>query len=218
MPLYKFNILLLIFTFLFSSLGYSYFSDNECLDINFDAKISHKGKPFGLFTQELGITKERCEIKIHHRKYKFLTSDWVIDVCREPIHIKKMGLRSVSIYRKNKECTENSNDEFCQIFYDVEKMIQADGLIFAKGEKEDLSSDHGKVFCSFLLLKKYLADNVILSSHQNYTNLLIDRSKTITTNFKSNDFEVSNVSGSETEKPRNEKKQSESSSEKTGSF
>ena len=46
---------------------------------------------------------------------------------------------------------------------DLKNAISDYGLIFAKGEKEDLLSDHGKVYCSFLLINFYFDEEKIFS-------------------------------------------------------
>ena len=41
-------------------------------------------------------------------------------------------------------------------------------LFFAKGEKEDLLSDHGKLYCAYTLINEYLGAGEILSRY-NYS-------------------------------------------------
>jgi len=44
--------------------------------------------------------------------------------------------------------------------------IQDHGLIFAAGERELLKDSHGQTYCTSLLLKKYLDDGYVFSSHE----------------------------------------------------
>jgi hypothetical protein len=52
-------------------------------------------------------------------------------------------------------------NEYCQKLKELEKLILDEGLIFAKGLKEDLSTDHGKVYCVYLLIQGYLREGNI---------------------------------------------------------
>ena len=136
------------------------FDSSECLDASFETLISHKSFPFGWSQTRLGIRKDKCVLRIEHRKLKFIQKAWTIDVCREPVHIKR-GAGSVDVLRREGRCPRDT--DFCGQLETIEEVVQNDGLIFAAGEKEDLSSDHGKAYCSFLLIEKYLHDGVVLS-------------------------------------------------------
>lgn len=96
-----------------------------------------------------------------------MNSKWMIDVCRGPVHIKK-GTGAVDVIKKAADCSQASKDEFCSETKNLATTLQDDGLIFATGIKEQLESDHGKVFCSFLLLDKYLQDSIIFNSSDKY--------------------------------------------------
>ena len=91
----------------------------------------------------------------------------MIDVCRGPVHIKK-GAGTVDVIKKRINCSQSTKNEFCSEAKNLATIVQDDGLIFAKGIKEELESDHGKVFCSFLLLNKYLQDSVIFNNFDQY--------------------------------------------------
>ena len=136
------------------------FDSSECLDASFEALISHKSFPFGWIKTRLGIRKDKCILRVEHRKLKFIQKTWTIDVCREPVHIKQ-GTSSVKVLRREGRCPRDT--DFCEQLNIIEEVVQNDGLIFAEGEKETLSSDHGKAYCSFLLIEKYLRDGVVLS-------------------------------------------------------
>jgi hypothetical protein len=47
-------------------------------------------------------------------------------------------------------------------------LVQEDGLIYAPGERDDLSSDHGKTYCLYLLAKNYLDEGKIFSRQASY--------------------------------------------------
>ena len=56
-------------------------------------------------------------------------------------------------------------------------VLQDEGLIFAKGSRENLESDHGKVYCAFLLLKKYFKSNEAFNRKESLKNSLLRREK-----------------------------------------
>lgn len=143
------------------------FTTNECLSESFDVNVNHKGFPFGLTEVKLGVSKSGCNIKVTHQKYNYLNSQWNIDICRGPVHIKK-GADSVDVLKKIGECNKTSKDEFCAEVKSIFEVISDDGLIFAEGVKENLGSDHGKVYCSFLLMKKYFNDSLIFNATEEY--------------------------------------------------
>ncbi len=164
MHLFKSSVL--FFTFILSS-NLLAFSTNECLKNDFNVQVDHKGFPFGLMDVKLGIDKSGCNITVRHQKYKYLNSQWDIDVCRGPVHIKK-GSGAVEVIKKVNNCSSASKDDFCVELKDMSMTIQDDGLIFAEGIKEDISSHHGKVYCSFLLLQRYLNDSIVFNSGSEY--------------------------------------------------
>ncbi len=157
----KFNIIFL-FLFLFNSYVYSGFTDIDCLDENFLIEVSHKGHPFGLMKNILNIKKDKCVITVHHEKMKYLKRQWLIDVCRGPVHIK-YGTGAVEVFKRDGNCSGES--DYCDSTKDLLTVISDDGLIFAPGEKEDITSDHGKIYCSYLLIRTYLNKGAIFSRH-----------------------------------------------------
>ena len=149
------------------------FSDNECLKSAFKTEISHRGFPLGLTQRILSIEKTDCQLEIHHQKWKFLKQHWIADVCREPVHLKKTS-GSVEVIKKTTPCTlkNSGQNPFCQSFAELKNMIQDDGLIFASGDKEQLSSEHGKVYCAYLLLRAYAERGIIFSRSKEYAGVL----------------------------------------------
>lgn len=139
------------------------FTGRECLDSSFQTKVSHKGQPFGLAENILDIKKENCLVQIDHEKMRFLKQSWEIDVCRGPIHIKS-GTGAVDVARRSGRCSRTDDSAFCEELRTLESVLQNDGLIFAAGAKEEINDPHGMVYCTYLLLQKYLRDGVILSS------------------------------------------------------
>lgn len=169
MSLFKFSFIAL--TISLSQLSVASFTDMECIDSNYTTEVTHKGQPFGLTENILKISKERCVITIEHEKLKYMKNKWVIDVCRGPVHVKS-DKGSIEVIKRKGVCKQNSKQEFCATLSSIESIIQDDGLIFADGEKEDLSSDHGKTYCAFLLSRKYLRDGKIFNKGETYSNIL----------------------------------------------
>jgi hypothetical protein len=56
-------------------------------------------------------------------------------------------------------------------------VIQDDGLIFAEGDRDNLYSDHGRTYCSYLLLKKYLNESVIFSRYTEVPDIFTEKAK-----------------------------------------
>ena len=149
--------------------------DQECIDSIFKTEIIHKAWPFGLTENRLSISKDKCVIVIDHVKLKFIKKKWTVDVCRGPIHIKS-GINSHNVLKKDQECFHpDSDNEFCQELKQIRKTLQDDGLIFANGEKEDITSDHGRVYCTYLLMQTYLEDGMVLNRNESYESILSGR-------------------------------------------
>jgi hypothetical protein len=142
-------------------------------------KMIQKGPLFGLLKQEFVIDKKNCLIHVTHQKY--LPKEWFVDVCREPVHIKVTSATGVDVAKKEAECmnvdkTKNTSD-YCSQYHDLMEVIQDDGLIFAEGDRDNLSSHHGKVYCSYLLLKKYLNESVVFSRYTDVPDIFLERAK-----------------------------------------
>ncbi len=173
MRLCKFSIFLLCSLFATSALS---FDDNECLKQQFEVDIIHKGQPFGLLPVILNIKKQGCLIDVNHEKFKYIKKSWSVDICREPVHIKK-GTGAVDVIKKNRDCQGKVGGPFCQEYSELQKVLQDDGLIFAPGEKETLTSDHGKTYCTYLLLKNYLENSLVFNRGQDYKGVLSGQRK-----------------------------------------
>ena len=136
------------------------FRPDECLNAQFQTEVKHKIGPFGLLEITLKVSKSNCKIQIEHKK--FYAQNYEIDVCRTPIHIKK-GTGGVDVI-KRVDCTDKKNtSDFCDQLQMLENILQDDGLIFADGEKEILTSANGQIYCAFSLIQKYLRDGDVLS-------------------------------------------------------
>lgn len=147
------------------------FTGTECFQSSFDVSVSHKSSPFGLLNKTLTISKKECEVEIAHNEYKYHNRSWIVDICRDPVHIKSTTT-SIDVYRKSGECHKTSN-EFCDEYKTIRKIIEDDGLIFAEGAKNNLVDPHGRVFCASLLLNSYLKENNIFNRNGNYDALMI---------------------------------------------
>ncbi len=158
MSLFKFSFFAL---FSFSSLAQSLDSTLlECLNINFDVTVEHPGSFFGLMKNRLQVVKNECEIRFISKRY--LSEEWLVDVCRTPVHIKKQD-GGVKVYKKTQACHKTKGGDFCEQYQKIYVTLQDDGLIFAKGEKEDTTSPHGQLYCVYRLTEKYLAEDLVLS-------------------------------------------------------
>lgn len=155
MQFYKFKKVLTLALFSLCLSAEASFTLSACLDSSSELTISHKVKPFGLLERTLSIKKERCILNVSSVSYKVMKSSWQIDVCRSPVHIKKTD-GGIEVVKKESACEVTQGTAFCEETATLLKAIQDDGLIFAEGEKSNLSSDHGQVNCAYLLLEQYL--------------------------------------------------------------
>ena len=124
-----------------------------CFNKNFKASISRKVLPFGLINRSIIISKKDCVAFVEYSAYEFKKISWEVDVCREPIHIKKES-SSVEVLKYSENCEKNK--DFCDERESLLSIIQDEGLIFADGARENLDAAHGKVYCTYLLLSHYL--------------------------------------------------------------
>lgn len=159
--------------------GQTRFDSRSCLSANYVMKMVQKGPLFGLIKQEFVIDKNNCLIKISHKKY--FPKEWKVDICREPVHIKVMSATGVDVAKKEADCIkkDKSKDtsDFCSQYFNILDVIQDDGLIFAEGDRDNLTSDHGKTYCSYLLLKKYLNESVIFSQYTEVPDIFLEMPK-----------------------------------------
>jgi len=156
--------------FMLSSYAHA-FDANKCLIGDYQVDVVHKGQPFGLLPVILKVDKKGCILTFYHQRLKYLKENWVVDVCREPVHIKK-GIGAVEVIKKEMDCDKGNSSSFCQEQNKIFQRIQDDGLIFAEGEKEDLKTSHGKTYCAYLLVKKYLDESLVFNRGQDYTGAL----------------------------------------------
>lgn len=173
----KFSILIAFLLLCGNVQAQSRFSPKSCLDSNYKMKMVQKGPLFGLLKHEFIIDKNNCVIHVTHNKY--IPKEWIIDICREPVHIKVISATGVDVAKKDNECLkkDKSRDtsDFCSQYYALMDVIQDDGLIFANGDRDELNSDHGKTFCSYLLIKKYLNESVIFSRYTDVPDIFIEK-------------------------------------------
>ena len=161
MQFYKYSLFLL----LISSLAYAgKFDSKQCLESKFNTSIKHEGKFFGLIKNDLVLKKEGCLLDIYFKN--ILETTWKIDICRTPIHLKVKSKGTESFYKRSTNCSGSTRDEFCDYWADLKETLQDYGLIFAKGQREDLETPHGQVYCSYLLLERYLGDGVLFSKFE----------------------------------------------------
>ena len=187
MQFFKFNILFVSFI---TSFYASAFSDMECIKSSFNLSVTHKSSLFGLLEKNIKMKKAGCVISISHEKLKYIKSDWEVDVCRSPVHIKKNG--GVDVLKKPNRCQPGSEEKYCSELDDLMKKVQDDALIFAKGSKDDLSQEHGQAKCGFMLLKAYLEKGLVITENKEYQNILSGNNKPVmnTINQESSAAEV----------------------------
>ena len=158
--------IILLAAFCTQAMGYlSEESVTNCLGHDFKLKVAHDVLPLGLLSKELSVVKKKCDIKIKSISYIWMKKDWNVDVCRTPVHIKA-GTYSPEVLRKSGPCP-NKTSGYCKTADELISLIEDDGLIFAKGEKEDPLSEHGRIYCIYALLNKYLKNGEILSRYEN---------------------------------------------------
>lgn len=177
MAFIKFSVL--SFLVLGSAWAQTRFSPKSCLEASYKMKMTQQGPLFGLLKHEFLIDKKNCIIHVSYKKY--FPKEWVIDVCREPVHIKVTSATGVDVAKKEAECIKvdktRDTSDFCSQYFDMMDVIQDDGLIFAEGDRDNLSSAHGKTYCSYLLLKKYLNESVVFSRYTDVPDIFSEKSK-----------------------------------------
>lgn len=177
MAFIKFSILFILM--MGAATAQTRFLPKSCLDASYKMKMTQKGPLFGLLKQEFIIDKKNCIIHISHKKY--LPKEWIVDVCREPVHIKVTSATGVDVAKKEAECIKKDQSRdtsnFCSQYFSMMDVIQDDGLIFAEGDRDNLSSAHGKTYCSYLLLKKYLFDSMVFSRYTDVPDIFLEKSE-----------------------------------------
>lgn len=163
---YSILILLLVFTTLPSIAAGEKYNSRDCLHAVYKTDIHHEGVFFGLIKNDLKIQKDKCIMKISFKN--LLETTWEVDVCREPIHMKVKSKGSESVYKRDADCSGSSNQSsYCEYRKELNEKLQDFGLIFAKGERESLKDNHGQVYCTYLLVNKYLDKAVLFSKYEN---------------------------------------------------
>lgn len=156
----KFSCLVLLFSFSLANAEVR-FTSKQCLESSFDSDIKAEGQFFGLLKNDLKVKKDKCLITVNYKR--ILETEWVIDVCREPIHMKVTEKGSQNVYRRLAECQHANESDFCKSWKELKTLIEDRALIFAEGQRELLSTSHGQVYCSYTLLKKHLDEGILFS-------------------------------------------------------
>lgn len=162
------RLFLLISIFFTSFNLYSALSSSECVRSDFEASVKKDGALFGLFDYRFEISKKRCLITLKYQNV--LNSEWSVDICREPIHLKIYQYFSHKVYMKEGSCTPDDKSTFCKKAQELISLIEREGLVHAKGERETLDTDHGKVFCAYSTLLRHLNDDAIFSMSEGVLN------------------------------------------------
>jgi hypothetical protein len=169
MQWYKFSFLIILFTSF--NADSSQFTSQNCLESSFKTSVQNKGQFFGLIKNNLDVSKDKCKLSI---KFKgILETVWDVDVCREPIHMKVTSKGSQSVYKRTEKCSEDNKSDFCYFRNELILNLQDQGLIFAKGEREKIEDSHGKIYCTYLLLSKYLDEGLLFSQYAKSFDLYI---------------------------------------------
>ena len=141
------------------------FTSSECILTSFKKKIQLPNKYFGIFKRELFLSKERCLMSLKY-KYSFWFSQWEIDLCRDPIHVRYENFFGPELIRKDGECDKGQKNSFCQTLSNLHDLIDNELLIYSEGERDQISSGHGTAYCLDLLFKSYLVRNFSFSMEQ----------------------------------------------------
>ncbi len=150
------------------------FTSESCFKSDFDFKVEKKAKYFGLLKNKFQGSKSKCILQLKTKS--LMETIWDIDICRTPIHLKKTEKGSQDVYKKPSRCTGSEKKGFCTQLTELFTVIQDEGLIFAEGERELLTTNHGKLYCFNLLLKKYLEKNVLFSNYESVPNIYNEKS------------------------------------------
>lgn len=172
MLLKQFNIIFLLGVLSFNSFA---LDENACFKKSFNVTLKRSVGPLGAGKRVTSIKKNDCEIVLNYQEFQYRKTNWLIDICREPIHIKK-GTDSVEVIKRTSSCL-SSKGPFCDEVNVILSILQDEGLIFAKGGRDNLESDHGKVYCAFLLAKKYLNSDKAFNRGESLQNRLVGAGK-----------------------------------------
>ncbi len=131
------------------------FTSSECTSANFSKQILLPAKYLGIFKREISLSKERCLLSLKF-KSSFWFSKWEVDLCRDPIHLRYENFLGPELFRKNVSCIKGYSDQFCDSAAKLKEVIQNELLLFAEGERDQLSTSHGTSYCLNLLFASYL--------------------------------------------------------------
>lgn len=162
--------------------SYAMFSSDICVTGEFVAQTQRQGAFWGAFKREFKVSKSRCKVVIKHDDV--ISSEWEIDICKEPINLKVEQYFTKKHYIKEEICTKKSKSTFCRKVYELSALINKEGLVLAEGERDSLETEHGKIYCLSLILEKYLMKGDVFSMNHSQKVALfndevsINRSKT----------------------------------------
>ena len=168
---------LILSVFLSASSYAEKFSSKVCLDAKFQMEVINEGKFFGLLKNNLRIEKDGCISSISFKN--ILETTWLVDICREPIHIKVTSKGNQSVVKRIKKCSSSDQTDFCLQRRELLETLQDYGLIFAQGEREKLNTQHGQVYCTYLLVKRYLDGGVLFSKYDEPINIFTGKVKEV---------------------------------------
>ncbi len=143
------------------------FTDQACLMQDFEVTITKSNNFLRFLMPTLTLKKAACELTVEQKRWRW-SKTWIIDVCRGPVHIKYQNFSNAAWMKKASCYGQEKSDRFCRGYQQVMNLVQEDGLIYAPGERDDLSSDHGKTYCLYLLAKNYLDEGKIFSRQASY--------------------------------------------------
>jgi len=176
---FSFLLILSLNSALAFQVGTQRFSSRDCLESSYVMKMVNQGPFFNLIRNEFVIDKKNCVLKFSHQKYG--SKEWIIDVCREPVHIKSISMMGIEVAKKSGVCRFDDStkelNEFCVQYQELMDTIQDEGLIFASGDRDDLRTNHGRVYCSYLLLSKYLNQSVPFSRYTDVPEIFTEPNK-----------------------------------------
>ena len=77
---------------------------------------------------------------------------------------------SITVIKREGHCKDRKKKEnkFCKEYRSIKRKVQDDGLIFAKGEKENLNDEHGMAYCAYTLLEQYLNRGKVFGIYRHY--------------------------------------------------
>jgi hypothetical protein len=177
--------------FSFFSFGLYAFDSKTCIESNFSTNVKLVTNFWGMIKPEFSLEKKRCLLSLNYKN--ILEESWQVDLCKEPIHIKVHQYFSDKVYVKKSNCSEEK-DIFCKKRKEVLSLIKNQGLVFAKGERSTLDSEHGKVYCFYKLLQKHLDGFKVFDLNNLSSNIdLFDRDEVIVPKIEKNSIDEEEI-------------------------